>query len=189
MGQHFDYTIDEKAAEVFLDLVDRALAQDTEDISDAVYTAIDDGLIYDDDRWSIISFYEPSELSDETYEQLFNDTVAIVDIVKNGNLDDNLTESDTKLNSDNINWEELLEAADSHLDDLIAESGNSDYDDGDGYWQSENSWCFRKLYQGSIPNPSQLESLCNKYSKYLPNVEFYFVDDEDISEIGYVATN
>ena len=85
-------------------------------------------------------------------------------------------------------WDSLLDTADNLLDELIKVSNNTDYDDGDGYWESENEWCFRKMYYGAIPDSSQLEVLCNKYSKKLPNVEFYFIEDDDISEIGYIAT-
>lgn len=87
IGQHFDYSIPEKTAEVFLDLVDRALSQNEEDTYDAVSSAINDGLIYDSDIWQIISFYEPAELSDETYSNLLGDTAAIVDIIKNGDFE------------------------------------------------------------------------------------------------------
>lgn len=91
-----------------------------------------------------------------------------------------------------LTWEGLLAKADDLLDELIGISGNTEYDDGDGYWQSEyDIWCNRYLYYSdTLENTAQLKKLCTEYSKKLPNVEFYFVEDKDleISEIGYTAT-
>lgn len=90
-----------------------------------------------------------------------------------------------------MTWEELIEAADKLLDELAIESDNPYSDDGDGYWQVEHVvWCNRKLYYTRLNNITELEKLCAEYSKKLPNVEFYFTDDQDeeVSEIGYAAT-
>lgn len=91
-------------------------------------------------------------------------------------------------------WEDILNQADKLLDELLRASGNTDYDDGDGYWESEyTKWCFRYLYHGSmLNNVEKLERLCNEYSAKLPNVEFYFYvyedGDDEVSQIGYIAT-
>jgi hypothetical protein len=89
-----------------------------------------------------------------------------------------------------MDWEELLVEADSLLEELCVKSDNADWDDGDGYWQEEHTtWCNRKLYYIRLNDTTLLEKLCAEYSKKLPNVEFYFYDDEDeeVSEIGYTA--
>jgi hypothetical protein len=87
-------------------------------------------------------------------------------------------------------WDSLLTSADALLNKLIISSGNRNYDDGDGYWQSEyDTWCFRYLYhKDTLENTAQLDKLCDDYSKKLPNVEFYWSEDEGVSEIGYIAT-
>jgi hypothetical protein len=91
-------------------------------------------------------------------------------------------------------WRGLLNQADKLLDELIKASGNTDYDDGDGYWESEyTKWCFRYLYSNyELNNVEELDRLCNEYSTKLPNVEFYFSGYEDegteVYEIGYIAT-
>ncbi len=90
-----------------------------------------------------------------------------------------------------LDWDGLVAAADTLLDELIRVSGNTAYDDGDGYWQTEyTEWCNRYLYYTRLTNVAELEKLCDAYSKKLPNVEFYFYDDveDDVSEIGYVAS-
>lgn len=90
----------------------------------------------------------------------------------------------------NLTWEELLNKADELLAELSVVSNNEDYDDGDGYWEEEYTvWCNRYLYYSdTLNNSNKLEKLCDDYSKKLPNVEFYYVEDEDICEIGYLAT-
>ena len=90
-----------------------------------------------------------------------------------------------------MNWDNLLINADKRLAELCIKSGNDAWDDGDGYWQTDyTDWCNRKLYYARLNNVAELEKLCEEYSKKLPNVEFYFYDDEDeeTSEIGYVAS-
>ena len=90
-----------------------------------------------------------------------------------------------------MDWEDLIAEADRLLGELCAKSGNSDEDDGDGYWEEEyTTWRMRNLYYGRLDNIAKLEKLCDEYSKKLPNVEFSFFDDDEneISEIGYTAT-
>ena len=93
-------------------------------------------------------------------------------------------------------WTELLEDAGELLKKLCVVTDNSDWDDGDGYWQAEyTDWCYRYLYYGRLQNIPELEKLCKRFSEILPNVAFYFDDDDieedegvPVSEIGFVAT-
>jgi hypothetical protein len=90
-----------------------------------------------------------------------------------------------------MSWEDLLKKAGELLYDIMSETDNLDYDDGDGYWQTEyTTWCDRCLYYTRLNNTELLSKLCDEYNMKLPNVEFYFYDDEDeeVSEIGYTAT-
>lgn len=89
IGKYFEYNIPHNVAEVFSELVERAIenSADGQDLSEAIMEAIDEGLIYHKDIWAVKSFYEGSELSDEAYEQLRNDLYSIVDSLS-GNEDD-----------------------------------------------------------------------------------------------------
>lgn len=90
-----------------------------------------------------------------------------------------------------LDWDTLVDKADDLLNNLISASGNNAYDDGDGYWASENNWCNRYLYYSDkLSNTKKLDTLCKDYSKKLPNIEFYWYEDneEEISEIGYTLT-
>lgn len=86
-------------------------------------------------------------------------------------------------------WDKLLEEAGKLLDELIEITDNSFYSDSDGYWEQEyTDWCDRYLYYSELENIEELEKLCTEYSKKLLGVYFYFVNDEEISEIGFVAS-
>jgi hypothetical protein len=95
-----------------------------------------------------------------------------------------------------IPWEDLIEKADELLDELCIESDNTFWDDGDGYWSREvgREWTMRNLYYtNTLNNINELKKLCDEYSKKLPNVRFYYneddTDEDPVSEIGYAATN
>ena len=95
-----------------------------------------------------------------------------------------------------MRWEDLIEAADNLLDELCIESDNTFWDDGDGYWSREigHEWTMRNLYYtNTLNNIDELKKLCDEYSKKLPNVRFYYVEDDTeedpVSEIGYAAIN
>ena len=95
-----------------------------------------------------------------------------------------------------MDWDNLLIEADKLLEELCAKSGNADWDDSDGYWSAEEGyqWTMRKLFYGAeLKNSYELGELCAVYSKKLPNVEFYYYEDDfledSVSEIGYTATN
>ena len=95
-----------------------------------------------------------------------------------------------------MDWDTLIDKADEFLYELIKVSGNADYDDADGYWSGEEGhiWTNRYLYYTDKLNDStRLEKLCDEYSRKLPDVAFYYTEDDflddPISEIGYEATN
>lgn len=125
------------------------------------------------------------DIINETWNKFgFNDYEGITDY----NYDTGVTGYDEEDDEVDDDWSELLKQADSLLGKLIRASGNTNYNDGDGYWEEEYStWCYRYLYYGNLPNAVDLEKACEEYSNKLPNVEFYYVDDEECSEIGYTA--
>ena len=62
-------------------------------------------------------------------------------------------------------WDADVASADKILAEIISQSGNENYDDGDGYWSSEDEWCNRYMYySNSVANREQVEDLCAKYS-------------------------
>lgn len=102
----------------------------------------------------------------------------------------------TESTSAPMDWEDIIVEADRLLDELARVSGNADADDGDGYWSGEEGhiWCNRNIYYtDKLNNSGNLEKLCDDYSKKLPNVIFYYTEDDffddPVSEIGYEATN
>lgn len=82
VGKHFNYSVNSEFADLITDLVDRALSEEGDDISDNIMTAIDEGLIYNKDIWTVKEFYEESALSDGTFENLFNDMHSIISSIK-----------------------------------------------------------------------------------------------------------
>lgn len=88
-------------------------------------------------------------------------------------------------------WDADVANADKLLDEIIKESGNDKYDDGDGYWSSEDEWCNRYMYYAnSVANRAQVEELCEKHST--DKCTFYVIEDDaeedPVSEIGYTLT-
>ena len=88
-------------------------------------------------------------------------------------------------------WDADVANADKLLDEIIKESGNDSYDDGDGYWSSEDEWCNRYMYYAnSVANRAQVEELCEKHST--DRCTFYVIEDDaeedPVSEIGYTLT-
>ena len=87
IAEHFDYTGDFDFLDIVADVIDRIddieeLGDD--DIDDEVRESIDDTLIYYDDQWRIMRFYQvPSEANlDEAIDQLADDCVEIVTKIK-----------------------------------------------------------------------------------------------------------
>lgn len=85
-------------------------------------------------------------------------------------------------------WDADVANADKLLDEIIKESGNDKYDDGDGYWSGDNEWCNRYMYYAnSVANRAQVEELCEKHST--DKCTFYVLEDDaeedPVSEIGY----
>lgn len=130
------------------------------------------------------------DIINETWNKFgFNDYEGITDY----EYDTGITGYDEEDEEVDDEWSALLKQADYLLGDLVKASGNADYDDGDGYWQTEyDVWCFRYLYHfRMLNNVAKVEQLCKEYSKKLPNVEFYFSvpehGDDEVCEIGYTA--
>lgn len=82
VNKHFNYKVKSEFAELITHLVDRALLENPEDIGEKIEFAIDEGLIYEDDIWTIKEFYEEAALDDSTYEELFNDMYSIISSIK-----------------------------------------------------------------------------------------------------------
>ena len=78
IAKHFDYTFDFDFLDVVADLIDR-IDFDEEDLDEEIYSAIDEGLIYDADQWKIMQYYQsPSEANfDSAIEDLTGDIFAI----------------------------------------------------------------------------------------------------------------
>lgn len=131
------------------------------------------------------------DIINETWNNFgFNDYEGITDY----DYDNGISGLDSVNDSDyDDDQSELLKQAVCLLGDLVKASGNADYDDSDGYWQTEyDVWCFRYLYHfRMLNNVAKVEQLCKEYSKKLPNVEFYFSvpehGDDEVCEIGYTA--
>ena len=89
-------------------------------------------------------------------------------------------------------WDSQVANADKTLKDIVTQSGNDDYNDGDGYWSSEDTWCNRYLYyeDNYIDNVDLVKELCEKYST--ETCQFYVFEDDaeedPVSEIGYTLT-
>lgn len=82
VNKHFNYNVTSEFAELITHLVDRALLENPEDIGEKIEFAIDEGLIYNKDIWTIKEFYEEAALDDSTYEELFNDMYSIINSIK-----------------------------------------------------------------------------------------------------------
>jgi hypothetical protein len=157
-----------------------------------------DNMKYDGLEKGSVKFYTDAEgiqeLKDTLAEvpaRISEPILKVTTLLEGALTESTLTAEEKVVATPTIPWEELLVEADSLLEDLCVKSGNADWDDGDGYWQEEHTtWCNRKLYYIRLNDTTLLEKLCAEYSKKLPNVEFYFYDDEDeeVSEIGYTAT-
>lgn len=92
-AKYFDYGAPADFVEVLADLVDRALMNKEEgyDSEEAVHDAIDSGLIYHKDIWTVKAGYEDSQLEDETYERLFHDIYTVVESMSKDDIDEGLT--------------------------------------------------------------------------------------------------
>ena len=88
-------------------------------------------------------------------------------------------------------WDADVANADKLLDEIVSQSGNDNYDDGDGYWSGDAEWCNRYMYYtNSVANYEKVEELCDKYST--ATCKFYVIEDDTeedpVSEIGYTLT-
>lgn len=87
IAEHFDYTGDFDFLDIVANVIDRI--DDIEELGDddinvEVYSSIDDELIYDDDQWRIMRFYQRANEAnlDEAIDQLAEDCVEIVVKIK-----------------------------------------------------------------------------------------------------------
>lgn len=81
IGKHFDYTFDFDFLDVVADVLDRV--DDFGDEED-IFGAIDSTIIYYDDQWKIIRFYQtPSEANwENAYDDFQSDIFAICEKIK-----------------------------------------------------------------------------------------------------------
>lgn len=87
IAEHFDYTGDFDFLDIVANVIDRI--DDIEELGDddiygEVYSSIDDELVYDDDQWRIMRFYQrPNDANfEEAINQLAEDCVKIVAKIK-----------------------------------------------------------------------------------------------------------
>lgn len=80
VAKYFEYGAPGETLDTVCDIVDRAVSNIEEgyDLEEAVFDALDSGLIYHKDNWAIKHYYEDSELEEGTYESLFHDVYSIV---------------------------------------------------------------------------------------------------------------
>jgi len=124
--KHFEYGAPGETVDTVCDIVDRAVSNVEEgyDIEEAVFDALDSGLIYHKDNWAIKHYYEDSELAEGTYESLYHDVYSIVsDLIENSDVDESLKESKLPKTL-NIKASEL--AVDADDEDVILDAV-SDY--------------------------------------------------------------
>lgn len=109
IGAHFDYSGDFDFLDVVAKITERAVDKyenqddDFKDINDAIYEAMDEGLIYYNDQWKVLEHYlNPQDANwDEAIELFTNDLYELVsDIVDGDDTDESLNESEDKLNLD-----------------------------------------------------------------------------------------
>ena len=97
VAKHFNYHISDKALDVLSDLVERTIdnVDDGIEIEEAVFDAIDGGLIYNVDIWAVKEVYEEAKLDDETYEELISDIHTIASsLIENDDVDEGLTRAE-----------------------------------------------------------------------------------------------
>lgn len=88
VAKHFNYHGSDAFFDVVEDLVDRVDIEDWKDDDyDAIWQAIDEGLIYTKDQWTILEYYcSPTDANfDEAIEELASDMGSILsDIYEQG---------------------------------------------------------------------------------------------------------
>ena len=91
--KYFEYGAPGETVDTVCDIVDRAVSniEDGYNLEEAVFDALDSGLIYHKDNWAIKHYYEDSELAEGTYESLFHDIYSIVSDLTDNDVDEGLT--------------------------------------------------------------------------------------------------
>ena len=96
--------------EVVVDLIERV--DDFENLDDSIYSAIDEGLIYNEDQWEVMKHYQvPSEADyDSAIEELTNDLYSICkSMLEDNEEDEDLEESYNSLHEDAVSIETELD--------------------------------------------------------------------------------
>lgn len=115
INKHFKPPVSDEFVELIADLVNRVLLEEGDDIAENIASAIDEGLIYNNDIWTIKEFYEEATLNEGTYEKLFDDIYSIVSSIEDEDLEEKCINEDIKdisLNTD-----------DTHIEIAAGESG------------------------------------------------------------------
>lgn len=78
IGKYFDYSGDFEFLDIVADLIDR-VDFDGEDVDEEIYSAIDEGLIYDADQWKVMQHYQTASEAnlDSAIEELTQDLIGI----------------------------------------------------------------------------------------------------------------
>lgn len=103
IAEHFDYTVNFDFLDIVSNIIDRIddidEFKDEDEIYDAVYSALDDELIYDDDQWTVMRFYQTARDAslDEALDSLVADCVAIVEKIVEKGTDDSDEEENESL--------------------------------------------------------------------------------------------
>lgn len=78
IGEYFDYSGDFEFLDIVADLIDR-VDFDGEDVDEEIYSAIDEGLIYNADQWKVMQHYQTASEAnlDSAIEELTQDLIGI----------------------------------------------------------------------------------------------------------------
>lgn len=85
IGKKLNYTFDFAFVNVVKDIIDR-IDFNNKDLRKAIQKAIDDGLIYEEDEWTIYKHYcTPEESFDQAMECFTSDIIKIAKAIKENN--------------------------------------------------------------------------------------------------------
>ena len=102
IGDHFDYSTDFEFLDVVADILERAVdnyeGSDDDDLDNAVFEAIDEGLIYYSDQWKVLEHYmNPQEANwDEAVEMLNGDIYTLASEIIEENKEDREREEEAE---------------------------------------------------------------------------------------------
>ena len=89
IAKYFDYTFDFDFLDVVSDIID-GVDFEEEDLDEEIYSAIDDGLIYDNDQWKIMMHYQTASEAnfDNALEELTGDLIALCNEISESKLEE-----------------------------------------------------------------------------------------------------